>query len=208
MKVKVAQSCPTLCNHTDYKVHGILQARILEWVAFPFSRGSSHPRDWTQVSHIVGGFFTSWATQGKPIFSNLKIFLIVNAVTWFKIHTCKGLTKRNPPTFISNHWVPPKVTVVHLYSYTLCIVSCCSGPKSFLTPRPHGLQHARLLCPVYKKLSLCILPLLCNGSMLYVLCTSCYSTLNMSWKVFSLVHKERYLFYGIQASFSFFQQCF
>ena len=141
-------------------------------------------------------------------FSNLKIFLIVNAVTWFKIHTCKGLTKRNPPTFISNHWVPPKVTVVHLYSYTLCIVSCCSGPKSFLTPRPHGLQHARLLCPVYKQLSLCILPLLCNDSMLYVLCTSCYSTLNMSWKVFSLVHKERYLFYGIQAIFSFFQQCF
>ena len=46
-------------------VHGILQARILESLAFPFSRGSSQPRDWTQVSHIVGGFFTSWAT-GKP----------------------------------------------------------------------------------------------------------------------------------------------
>ena len=39
-----------------------LQARILEWVAFPFSRGSSQPRDWTQVSHVAGGFFTSWAT--------------------------------------------------------------------------------------------------------------------------------------------------
>ena len=39
MKVKVAQSCPTLCNSMDYTVHGILQARILEWVAFPFSRG-------------------------------------------------------------------------------------------------------------------------------------------------------------------------
>jgi len=43
----------------DYTVHGILQARILEWVAFPFSRGSSQPRDGTQVSHIAGGFFTS-----------------------------------------------------------------------------------------------------------------------------------------------------
>ena len=43
----------------DYTVHGILQARILEWVAFPFSRGSSQPRDCTQVSHIAGGFFTS-----------------------------------------------------------------------------------------------------------------------------------------------------
>ena len=49
----VSNSLPTL----DYTVHGILQARILEWVAFPFSRGSSQPRDWAQVSHIAGGFF-------------------------------------------------------------------------------------------------------------------------------------------------------
>ena len=41
----------------DYTVHGILQAMVLEWVAFPFSRGSSQPRDRTQVSHIAGGFF-------------------------------------------------------------------------------------------------------------------------------------------------------
>ena len=44
-KVKVAQSCLTLCDPMDYTAHGILQARILEWVAFPFSRGSSQPRD-------------------------------------------------------------------------------------------------------------------------------------------------------------------
>ena len=44
-KVKVTQSCPTLCDPMDYTVHGILQAKILEWVAFPFSRGSSQPRD-------------------------------------------------------------------------------------------------------------------------------------------------------------------
>ena len=50
VKVKVAQSCPTLCDPMNYIVHGILQARILEWVAFPFSRGSSQPRDQTQVS--------------------------------------------------------------------------------------------------------------------------------------------------------------
>ena len=43
----------------DYTVHGVLQARILEWVAFPFSRGSSQPRDGTHVSHIAGRFFTS-----------------------------------------------------------------------------------------------------------------------------------------------------
>ena len=44
-EVKVAQSCLTLCDPMDYIVHGILQARILEWVAIPFSRGSSQPRD-------------------------------------------------------------------------------------------------------------------------------------------------------------------
>ena len=58
-EVKVTQSCPTLCNPMDYIVCGILQARIPEWVAFFFSRGSSQPRDGTQVSHIAGGFFTS-----------------------------------------------------------------------------------------------------------------------------------------------------
>ena len=47
----------------DHTVHGILQARILEWVAFPFSRGSSQPRDQTQVSHIAGRCFTIWVTR-------------------------------------------------------------------------------------------------------------------------------------------------
>ena len=63
LKVKVAQSCPTLCDPIDYAVHGILQARILESVAFPFSRGSSQPSDQTEVSRIRGGFFNSRATR-------------------------------------------------------------------------------------------------------------------------------------------------
>ena len=53
----------SLQPHGLYTVHGILQARILGWVAFPFSRGSSQPRDRTQVCHIAGGFSTSWATR-------------------------------------------------------------------------------------------------------------------------------------------------
>ena len=64
-KVKVAQSCPTLCDPMDSTVPGILQARTLEWVAFPFSRGSSQPRDRTQASHIAGGFFTAEPSE-KP----------------------------------------------------------------------------------------------------------------------------------------------
>ena len=74
LKVKVAQSRPILCNPMDYTVHGILQARTLDWVAYPFSMGSSQPRDRTQVSCIVDRFFTSWATReaqecwsGEPI---------------------------------------------------------------------------------------------------------------------------------------------
>ena len=62
VKVKVAQSCPTLCHPLDClwnSVHGILQAKILESVAFPFSRGSSQPRDQTQVSCIAARFFTN-----------------------------------------------------------------------------------------------------------------------------------------------------
>ena len=47
----------------DFTVHGILQARILEWVAIPFSQESSQPMDRTHVSHIAGGFFTNWATK-------------------------------------------------------------------------------------------------------------------------------------------------
>ena len=60
--VKVTQSCPTLCDPMDYTVYGILQARILEMVAFPF-RGSSQPKDRIQVSHIAGRFFISWDTK-------------------------------------------------------------------------------------------------------------------------------------------------
>ena len=63
VRVKVTQSCLTLCDPLGCIVHGILQARILEWVAFPFSRGSSQARDQTQISRIAGGFFTSWATR-------------------------------------------------------------------------------------------------------------------------------------------------
>ena len=62
------QSCLTLCDPIDcsplgFSVHGILQARILEWVAISFSRGSSQPRDWTWVSCTTGRHFTIWATR-------------------------------------------------------------------------------------------------------------------------------------------------
>ena len=69
--MKLSQSNLTLCDPMNYTVHGILQARILEWVAFPFSRGSSQPRDQTQVSHIIGRFFTSSATREAQEYSGV-----------------------------------------------------------------------------------------------------------------------------------------
>ena len=68
----VAQLCPIHCDPVDCSllvssVHGLLQARILEWEAISFSRGSSQPRDRTRVSCITGRFFTVWATREIPI---------------------------------------------------------------------------------------------------------------------------------------------
>ena len=75
---EVLQLCPTLCNPMDCSlpgssVHGIFQARILEWVAISFSRRSSWPRDWTQVSHIIGRRFTAWATREVLIVNLFKL---------------------------------------------------------------------------------------------------------------------------------------
>ena len=55
------------CSPPGSPFHGVLQARILEWVAISFSRWSSQPKDWTQVSHIAGRHFTIWATRKAPI---------------------------------------------------------------------------------------------------------------------------------------------
>ena len=66
VKVKAAQSCPTLRDPMDYTVHGLLQARILEWVAFPFSSGSSRPRNRAGASCTADRFFTS-ELSGKPL---------------------------------------------------------------------------------------------------------------------------------------------
>ena len=68
VKVLFASSCQSLCNPRDcsppgYSVHGILRQRILEWVAMPFSRGSSWPKDWNWASCITGRIFTVWAPR-------------------------------------------------------------------------------------------------------------------------------------------------
>ena len=81
-KVKVAQLCLTPCNPVDHTVHGILQATILKWVAFPFSRGSSQPKDRTQVSCIVARFFTNWATREVHWENNIQIYKDLQDFIW------------------------------------------------------------------------------------------------------------------------------
>ena len=132
--MKVAQSCPTLCDHMGYAVHEILQARILEWVAlsllegifptqgrnpglphcrrilyhlshqgrprllewvaYPFSSGFSRPRNWTGVSCIAGGFFTSWAM--REFYTNTYWFVPLNP-----------LPPSCPHPFLLFCWSPP-----------------------------------------------------------------------------------------------------
>ena len=74
-----------------YIVHGILKARILKWVAFPFSRWSSQPRDQTHVSHIAGGFFTSWATREAP--KETWQFQVLSIFTVYKINFGENLLR-------------------------------------------------------------------------------------------------------------------
>ena len=92
LKVKVTQSCLTLCDPMGYTVHGLLQARTLEWVACPFSRGSSQPRTWTMISCIVGGFFTNWPIRistniggGGEIFRYLPFKKFRNQITFLSL---------------------------------------------------------------------------------------------------------------------------
>ena len=85
---EVAQSRPTLCDPMDCSlpgssIHGTFQAIVLEWIAISFSRGSSQPRDQTQVSHIVDRRFTVWATREVIIY----IYVCVNIYTQYTQHT-------------------------------------------------------------------------------------------------------------------------
>ena len=82
LRVKVAQLCPSLCDPMNYSppgssVHGIHHARILEWVAILFSKGSLQLWHGTQVSYIAGGFFTSWATKEAQEYTGVgSLFLL------------------------------------------------------------------------------------------------------------------------------------
>ena len=96
----LALSCPALCNPMDCSlpdssVHRILQARILEWVAIPFSRRSSWPRGRTWASHIAGRFFTIWATGDPPP---------PDPLHWTVLVFQTELSCNSKNTFIQEYW--------------------------------------------------------------------------------------------------------
>ena len=118
-RMKVTQSCPTVCDPVDYTVHGVLQARILEWVAFPFSRGSSQPRDWTQGSLLCCRqiFFLPAEPQGKPQNTGVGSLSLLqqifptqesNRVSWIA-------GKFLPPELSGKPWQQPRAKVVTAY---------------------------------------------------------------------------------------------
>ena len=171
LKVSVSRSVMlTLCNPTDCSppgssVHGILQARILEWVAMPFGRWSSQPRDRTWVSHTEGRFFTIWATrkvpstrEDKPIFRLwILSFWDISDIMHFlcaakSLQSCPTLCNPidgSPPGSPSlgfsrqEHWsglpFPSPMRESEKWKWRRLVVSDSS--------RPHGLQPTRLLCP-------------------------------------------------------------
>ena len=117
MKVLAAQSCLTLCDPMDYNppgstVHGILQARILEWVAIPFSRGPSWPRDLTRISCIACRFFTDWA--GEPTCFSITDFIRVFI----------GLAKKLVQVFTQDQIENPnEISGQPIYLYFLIVTS-------------------------------------------------------------------------------------
>ena len=129
----------------DYTVHGILQARILEWEAYPFCSGSSRPRNWTEFSCIAGGFFTSWATRKAQVYpitheSNHHIFY--SSVPW--ISRCYffsgGLKKMDVDTgqvfMILKDWKPRTVVIYISLIRSACLLDMlylCDSATQFMT---------------------------------------------------------------------------
>ena len=120
--VLAPQSCLTLCDPMDCSrsgssVHGILQARTLEWVTIPFSRGSSRPRDRTQVSCIAGRFFSIWTTSEGQFF-------------------LKGRSKQRPPppvaTTTDGSVTPNSSFFSHAQSAAVRFPLYCSTPDTLV----------------------------------------------------------------------------
>ena len=136
VNILVDQLCLTLCNHMDCNlpdssVHGILQARILEWVAISYFRGSSWPRDQTQISYTAGRFFTIWATSSVQF----------SSVSQSCPTPCNPMNRRMPGLPV--HHQLPEFTQTHVHRVSNAIQP--SHPLSSPSPpAPNPSQHQSL----------------------------------------------------------------
>ena len=138
MKVLVPQSCPTLCDPMDCSpsgssVHGILQARIPEWVAMPSSRGFFQSRDQTQVSQIAGRFFTVWAT-GQSLLVRLwkKAHNRPHLPLMTRVHKClqkSVMVKKDTDSL--NNAVSVRKKEVHRLGFNLSLVQLLELREAF-----------------------------------------------------------------------------
>ena len=148
--------CPTLwdpmgCSLPGYSAHGIFQARVLEWVAISFSRRSSRPRDWTQVSRIVGRHFTIWATR-EVLYTLIMCLFIIYIVLkcWGKHCFMSPNTVTMPglnftPLLSSYRYFPlQKVALdysIHLTVQTIWIIKIFQLPGAFSFSTPFFSPH-------------------------------------------------------------------
>ena len=134
-----AHWCPTLCDPTDcsppgLSVHGILKARILQWVAFSFSRGSSQPRGWTLVSYTAGRFFTVWTTRE----AQCRSAIMIPKPQWGMVTKRESQPWPSPSDFRSCLWLHQlceSTTASSLGSeFHVCACSFISGVAKSLWP--------------------------------------------------------------------------
>ena len=137
MRAQRLQSCPASCNHMEHSppgssVHGILQARILEWVVMPSFKGSSQPRNCTCISCIASRFFTQWATweahqiRSDQSFSRVRLF----ATPW--------ITARQASLSITNSQTSPRLTSIESVMPSSHLILC--RPLLLLPPIPPSIR--------------------------------------------------------------------
>ena len=142
---EIAQSCQTLCDPMDCSLpgsslHGILQARVLEWVAFSFSRGSSQPRDRTQVSCIPGRHFNLWATREAPEY-HLKHVVATCPVKSLKMFSWLGVEPGATTVNTSNHCTGPPGNSRGGCSLALCTCPVQPMPASPIPYSPRWFSY-------------------------------------------------------------------
>ena len=132
---EVAQLCPTLCNPMDCSlpyssIHGVFQARVLEWVAISFSRGSSQPRDQTWVSRIVVRCFTIWATREVTLFQSRSKYKMIPRIKFKPYHVISGSTWQEPMNKINKiPWICNMHLLYLLKSIFFGVEMCISISK-------------------------------------------------------------------------------